>query len=181
MVHCQCPSLSLTFQNLAMESGAKLKVWVTETEKVTKENRDRKQILKMRRIRERKERLLEGILADEEEEEVEDPNFIPLPLPSKPNVLPPLLDITLVLTEKYGLSLSPSKEVCSQSFLDITSNIKQLVSEFGSILHDASLAPFVTRVKFQYVMESEQCPFEGWVLRKLYAFLFPVFLFIFIV
>ncbi|KAL5256854.1 hypothetical protein ACHWQZ_G011949 [Mnemiopsis leidyi] len=148
--------------NLAMESGAKLKVWVTETEKVTKENRDRKQILKMRKIRERKERLLEGILADEEEEEVEDPNFVALALPAKPNVLPPLLDITLVLTEKYGLSLSPSKEICSQTFTDITSNIKQLVSEFGSILHDASLAPFVTRVKFEYVMESEQCPFEGW-------------------
>lgn len=156
-----CSLSLLTFQNLAMESGAKLKVWVTETEKVTKENRDRKQILKMRKIRERKERLLEGILADEEEEEVEDPNFVALTLPAKPNVLPPLLDITLVLTEKYGLSLSPSKEICSQTFTDITSNIKQLVSEFGSILHDASLAPFVTRVKFEYVMESEQCPFEG--------------------
>ena len=144
-----------------MISGAELKVWEIETAKVTKINRDRKQILKMRKMRERKERLLEGIILDEDEIEVEDPNFVPLPIPVKPNVLPPLLDITLVLTEKYGLSLSPSKEVCSEAFGTITNNIKKLVSEFGSVLHDATLSSFVTRVKFEYVMESEQCPFEG--------------------
>ena len=133
--------------------------WQVKTTEVTKENSERKYIAKMRRQREKKEKMLEGIMVDDQEENTED-EFVPTVLPPKPDVLPPLLDITLVLTPTYGLSLSPSKDKCSAAFSDITRNIKKLVAEFGSILHDSSLTPFCTRVKFEYVMESEASPFE---------------------
>ena len=141
-----------------MDSGVILHAWQVKTTEVTKGNIERKHIAKMRKQREKKEKMLEGIMVEGEDNTEDD--FIPTDLPTKPDVLPPLLDITLVLTPTYGLSLSPSKDACSSAFSDITFNIKDLVAEFGSILHDSALTPFCTRVKFEYVMESEPCPFE---------------------
>ena len=82
----------------------------------------------------------------------------------QPPALTPLLKITLVLTSEHELAFSPRRDDCVQAFAHVITDMEELAGRFSSVLHDERLAPFVTRIKFEPIMESEEDPYKEYVI-----------------